>query len=125
VWHEIFASSNFGDFRGFFHHSPKAIIPQKIVRWRNNAEKPLSCRILLTPILNNQSFRLDDQPLFGKGARAPQTRESGGNRAYQSFTTAKIPENVKDLRFATTPSKVRAARYSIFHEDLKLAFITH
>ena len=31
--------------------------------------------------------RLDYQPLFGKGARAPwnvdQTRESGGNRAYE------------------------------------------
>ena len=43
--------------------------------------------------ITSQAFRLDYQPLFGKGARAPppnffsgrvdQTRESGGNRAYK------------------------------------------
>ena len=43
---------------------------------------------------STQVFRLDYQPLFGKGAGAPRpnsgrnvdrTRESGGNRAYQVF----------------------------------------
>ena len=33
-----------------------------------------------------------------------------------------LPQNAKNLKL---PQKFRAARYSIFYEDLQLAFITH
>ena len=42
--------------------------------------------------IGSNNGRLDYQPLFGKGARAPPTRESGGNRAYNNG----VPdENIK------------------------------
>ena len=50
------------------------------------------CSFPAKVVASSTSRRLDYQPLFGKGVRAPppnsgrvdQTRESGGNRAYTS-----------------------------------------